>query len=108
MTCLTPAAHTVDAGSLETITDSTDYRGGGVAITPAGHRGADLLNPHVTEKMKFNIQGINPGTGSTPFSVKMMEDYGLSATKYTFSLGTEFRSAERTPFRRSNHRVASS
>lgn len=50
---------------------------------------ADLLKPHVKEKMKSHIQGINPGAGITRFSIKMMEEYGLSAAGYTFSPGTE-------------------
>ncbi len=50
---------------------------------------ADLLKTHVVEKMKSHIQGINTGAGITRFSIKMMEEYGLSAAGYTFSPGTE-------------------
>lgn len=50
---------------------------------------ADLLKPHVIEKMKSHIQGINPGAGITRFSIKMLEEYGLSTAGYSFSPGTE-------------------
>ena len=49
----------------------------------------DLLKPSVVEKMKSQIQGINPGAGITRFSIKMMDEYGLSKAGYTFSPGTE-------------------
>lgn len=50
---------------------------------------SDLLKPQVIEKMTSHIQGINPGAGITRFSIKMMEEYGLSDAGYTFSPGTE-------------------
>ncbi|WP_218419841.1 glycine betaine ABC transporter substrate-binding protein [Alteromonas lipotrueae] len=49
----------------------------------------DLLKPSVIEKMNANIQGINPGAGITRFSIKMMEEYGLSNVGYKFHTGTE-------------------
>lgn len=36
MTCIAPASHAAEVGQLETVTEFTDYRGGGVAITPEG------------------------------------------------------------------------
>lgn len=36
MTCVTPATQAAEVGNLETVTEFTDYRGGGVAITPTG------------------------------------------------------------------------
>jgi len=34
--------------------------------------------------MKHDIQGINPGAGTTRFSIKMMGEYGLNAAGYRF------------------------
>ncbi|UTJ07041.1 glycine betaine ABC transporter substrate-binding protein [Arcobacter roscoffensis] len=50
---------------------------------------SDLLKPEVIEKMKKDIQGITPGAGITRFSIKMMEEYGLSNAGYRFHTGTE-------------------
>lgn len=50
---------------------------------------ADLLKPNVIQKMKYDIQGINPGAGITRFSIKMMGEYGLNAAGYRFHTGTE-------------------
>lgn len=50
---------------------------------------ADLLKPNVIEKMTKDIQGITPGAGITRFSIKMLEEYGLSDEGYKFHTGTE-------------------
>lgn len=50
---------------------------------------ADLLKPEVLEKMKRDIQGINPGAGISRFSVKMIDEYGLGDAGYQFHHGTE-------------------
>jgi glycine betaine/proline transport system substrate-binding protein len=50
---------------------------------------SDLLKPNVIQKMKHDIQGINPGAGITRFSIKMMGEYGLNAAGYRFHAGTE-------------------
>ncbi|MCF4173814.1 glycine betaine ABC transporter substrate-binding protein [Vibrio mediterranei] len=49
----------------------------------------DLLKQDVLGKMQKDIQGINPGAGITRFSIKMMEEYGLSEAGYEFHTGTE-------------------
>ncbi|WP_428718893.1 glycine betaine ABC transporter substrate-binding protein [Undibacterium curvum] len=49
----------------------------------------DLKKPEVTEKMNRVIQGIGPGAGITRFSIKMMEQYGLTNAGYEFRTGTE-------------------
>ncbi|MEM6689473.1 MAG: glycine betaine ABC transporter substrate-binding protein [Planctomycetota bacterium] len=59
---------------------------------------ADLLKPEVLQRMKRDIQGINPGAGISRFSVKMIEEYGLVDAGYQFHHGTEdvcFESFER-------------
>jgi glycine betaine/proline transport system substrate-binding protein len=50
---------------------------------------SDLLKPEVVKKMKSDIQGITPGAGITRFSIKMMDEYGLSKAGYKFHTGTE-------------------
>jgi len=50
---------------------------------------SDLLKPEVMTRMNSQIQGINPGAGITRFSIKMMEEYGLSDAGYTFHTGRE-------------------
>lgn len=50
---------------------------------------SDLLKPDVVEKMRPDIQGINAGAGITRFSIKMMDEYGLSDAGYRFHTGTE-------------------
>ncbi|MCX8779123.1 glycine betaine ABC transporter substrate-binding protein, partial [Vibrio parahaemolyticus] len=50
---------------------------------------ADLLKPEVVEKMNKDIQGIGAGAGITRFSIKMMDEYGLSDAGYRFHTGTE-------------------
>ena len=50
---------------------------------------ADLLKPEVLQKMNCRIQGINAGAGISRFSAKMVEEYGLSKSGYTFHTGTE-------------------
>lgn len=50
---------------------------------------ADLLKPQVLQKMNPRIQGINAGAGISRFSLKMVEEYGLSASGYQFHTGTE-------------------
>ncbi|MDG3088565.1 glycine betaine ABC transporter substrate-binding protein [Vibrio hannami] len=50
---------------------------------------ADLVKPEVADKMISKIQGINSGAGITRFSIKMMEEYGLSDAGYEFFTGTE-------------------
>ena len=50
---------------------------------------SDLLKPDVLSKMKKEVQGINPGAGITRFSIKMLEEYGLSNVGYQFFTGTE-------------------
>ncbi|GAM74596.1 L-proline glycine betaine binding ABC transporter protein proX [Vibrio ishigakensis] len=49
----------------------------------------DLLKPDVLARMNKDIQGINPGAGITRFSIKMMEEYGLSEAGYRFHTGSE-------------------
>ncbi|WP_084140895.1 glycine betaine ABC transporter substrate-binding protein [Psychrilyobacter atlanticus] len=49
----------------------------------------DLKKPEVLEKMNKNIQGINIGAGITRFSIKMMEEYGLSDAGYEFKIGNQ-------------------
>ncbi|MEM5527993.1 glycine betaine ABC transporter substrate-binding protein [Gammaproteobacteria bacterium AS21] len=49
----------------------------------------DLLKPDVIERMNKTIQGITPGAGITRFSIKMMQEYGLSAAGYKFYTGSE-------------------
>ncbi|MBU2897893.1 glycine betaine ABC transporter substrate-binding protein [Vibrio hepatarius] len=49
----------------------------------------DLLKPEVVKKMIPKIQGINPGAGITRFSIRMMEEYGLSKAGYKFFTGSE-------------------
>ncbi|WP_419779770.1 hypothetical protein [Maridesulfovibrio sp.] len=36
LTLLVPAVNAAEIGTLETVTEFTDYRGGGIAITPQG------------------------------------------------------------------------
>lgn len=50
---------------------------------------SDLLKPEVVEKMNSDIQGINAGAGITRFSIKMMDEYGLSDAGYRFHVGDE-------------------
>ncbi|QDV66276.1 glycine betaine ABC transporter substrate-binding protein [Crateriforma conspicua] len=50
---------------------------------------ADLLKPDVSDKMKRDIQGINPGAGITRFSIAMMSEYGLNDAGYRFHTGSE-------------------
>ncbi len=50
---------------------------------------SDLLKPNVIKKMASSIQGINAGAGITRFSIKMMNEYGLSKAGYTFLTGSE-------------------
>lgn len=50
---------------------------------------SDLLKPDVLARMNKDIQGINPGAGITRFSIKMMEEYGLSEAGYLFHTGSE-------------------
>lgn len=49
----------------------------------------DLLKPEVVDKMIPKIQGINPSAGITRFSIKMMDEYGLSKAGYAFYTGNE-------------------
>ncbi|MDQ7988332.1 MAG: glycine betaine ABC transporter substrate-binding protein [Candidatus Dactylopiibacterium sp.] len=49
----------------------------------------DLLKPEVRERMTPLIQGIGPGAGITRFSIRMMEEYGLSAAGYRFQTGSQ-------------------
>ncbi|WNJ17122.1 glycine betaine ABC transporter substrate-binding protein [Pontibacter sp. G13] len=50
---------------------------------------SDLLKPEVLSRMIKEIHGINPGAGITRFSIKMMEEYGLSNAGYQFFPGSE-------------------
>jgi len=50
---------------------------------------ADLLKPAVQARMRKRIQGIGPGAGITRFSLKMMEEYGLTAAGYEFLTGSQ-------------------
>lgn len=50
---------------------------------------SDLLKPEVLNKMNKSIQGIGIGAGITRFSIKMMEEYGLSEAGYDFKVGTQ-------------------
>lgn len=50
---------------------------------------ADLLKPEVRQRMTPLIQGIGPGAGITRFSLRMMDEYGLSAAGYRFQTGTQ-------------------
>lgn len=49
----------------------------------------DLTLPEVRARMHPVIQGIGPGAGITRFSMKAMEDYGLSKAGYRFQTGSE-------------------
>lgn len=49
----------------------------------------DLRKPEVIARMRTLIQGIGPGAGITRFSLRMMEDYGLTAVGYRFRTGTQ-------------------
>ena len=50
---------------------------------------SDLTKPEVVSRMVKTIQGINPGAGITRFSIRMMEEYGLTQAGYQFFPGTE-------------------
>ncbi len=49
----------------------------------------DLLKPQVVARMHPLIQGIGPGAGITRFSLRMMDDYGLTSAGYHFRTGTQ-------------------
>lgn len=49
----------------------------------------DLLKPHVMALMQKEIQGIGVGAGITRFSLKIMDEYGLSVAGYSFRTGSQ-------------------
>ncbi|MCL1125117.1 glycine betaine ABC transporter substrate-binding protein [Shewanella surugensis] len=50
---------------------------------------SDLLKSEVISTMQPTIQGINAGAGISRFSIRMMQEYGLTEAGYRFLTGTE-------------------
>lgn len=50
---------------------------------------SDLRKPGVRARMNPTIQGINPGSGISRFSMRMMSTYRLSDSGYEFRTGSE-------------------